>query len=122
MRRRVYEADCVCGLRWLVYRDDDDDGHSSTCVECGTVVYRLSTFEWSRWVRARQCEMRRDGTVECNICGATLDVPAGQVPRVTLVVDAAGKPSMRVVTLGNKEIHRCAIPTRQQWMQRHKSK
>jgi hypothetical protein len=45
MGGRVYEADCVCGLRWLVYRDDDDDGHSSTCVECGTVVYRLVDIE-----------------------------------------------------------------------------
>jgi hypothetical protein len=45
MGQRVYEAECICGLKWRVYRDEDDDGHSSTCVECGAVVYRLVDIE-----------------------------------------------------------------------------
>jgi hypothetical protein len=49
-----------------------------------------------------------DGRYECTLCGAILDIGLLDNPRVTIHA-ASGTPNERVLTLGTREIHRCAI-------------
>ena len=51
-----------------------------------------------------------DGRWLCVECGAELHVPQGEEPKVSLHA-ASGKPNVRVLKLGNKEIHRCEVRT-----------
>jgi len=48
-----------------------------------------------------------DRTV-CAQCGATLDVPIGKTPKVT-VVGSGGRPNVRVLVVEGREIHRCVL-------------
>jgi len=50
----------------------------------------------------------RDGKYECALCAAPLDVAPGE--RVIVAVHAAsGHPNVRVLTVGEREIHRSEI-------------
>ena len=49
-----------------------------------------------------------DGRYECAHCGAVLDIPLVEEPKVTIHA-ASGKPNMRVLTRHGKEIHRCDL-------------
>ena len=50
----------------------------------------------------------RDGKFECALCSAPLDVAQGE--RVMVALHAAsGQPNVRVLTVGEHEIHRCEI-------------
>lgn len=43
--RHQYEARCVCGQRWRVYRErdeDDDDDAMATCIACGADTFDLT--------------------------------------------------------------------------------
>jgi hypothetical protein len=51
---------------------------------------------------------RHDGRYECANCGAQLDIPEHGEPNVTFHA-AGGKPNVRVLKLGGREIHRCEI-------------
>lgn len=48
------------------------------------------------------------GPYECALCGALLDLPLDDGPRVE-IHSASGERTMRVLTYRGKEIHRCAI-------------
>jgi hypothetical protein len=52
--------------------------------------------------------MRRSDNYECTLCGALVDVPADTKPKVTTAQNA---PTMRVLKLAGKEIHRCRKTT-----------
>jgi hypothetical protein len=52
--------------------------------------------------------MRRSDNDECTLCGALVDVPADTKPKVATARDA---PTMRVLKLAGKEIHRCRKTT-----------
>ena len=54
---------------------------------------------------------KRNDRYECAFCGAVLDIPRGEEPRV-VVHAASGEPNVRVVNRGGEEIHRCAIRDR----------
>lgn len=59
--------------------------------------------------RAREDEMRLfDGRWMCAACGAVIDVPHGDEPKATLHA-ASGQPNVRVLTVDNREIHRCSL-------------
>src|SRR5438105_1584807 len=46
MVQRQYEARCVCGNRWRVYRtrteDEEDDDPMATCINCGAATFDLT--------------------------------------------------------------------------------
>jgi hypothetical protein len=48
-----------------------------------------------------------DGRATCALCGAALGVPIGTKIR-TVLQGAGGKPNVRVIYVGDEEIHRCA--------------
>jgi hypothetical protein len=48
MTQRQYEATCECGIRWPVYRDEDDDDRTSTCIECGAETIDLGEIDAAR--------------------------------------------------------------------------
>ncbi len=50
----------------------------------------------------------RDGRTECAQCGAVIDIPDGATPQITLHA-AGGQPTVRVISIDRKEIHRCEI-------------
>ena len=52
-----------------------------------------------------------DGRYECFLCGAFLDLPFMENPKVTIHA-ASGKPNIRVLTHNGNEIHRCEIDAR----------
>ena len=52
--------------------------------------------------------VRDDGKYECALCGAQLDMPRGTQPTSTLC-GMSGKPNVRVLTVGGKEVHRCTV-------------
>jgi hypothetical protein len=39
-----YQAQCVCGASWRVYREEVEEDPMSTCIACGEDTYDL-TFE-----------------------------------------------------------------------------
>jgi hypothetical protein len=39
-----YEAQCVCGATWRVYREEVEEDPMSTCIACGADTFDL-TFE-----------------------------------------------------------------------------
>jgi hypothetical protein len=47
-----------------------------------------------------------DGRYQCVLCGAVLDIGPDD-PR-EVIVASSGKPNMRALVLGGKELHRCA--------------
>jgi hypothetical protein len=49
-----------------------------------------------------------DGRYECAHCGAVLDIPLMNDPRV-MIRAASGQPNVRVLFLDEREIHRCEI-------------
>ena len=49
-----------------------------------------------------------DGRWVCRQCGAVLDVPTDRDPKVVIKA-ASGKPNVRVLMLGDTEVHRCEI-------------
>jgi hypothetical protein len=50
----------------------------------------------------------RDGKYACALCAAPLDVAPGE--KIMVAVHAAsGQPNVRVLTAGEREIHRCNI-------------
>ena len=51
-----------------------------------------------------------DGRYECINCGARLDVPLMEDPRVTIQA-SSGEPNRRTLMLDGKEIHSCTILT-----------
>jgi len=50
------------------------------------------------------------GRYQCAVCGADLDVPADATPKV-MIKAGSGKPTVRLLSIGGKEIHRCERPT-----------
>ncbi len=51
--------------------------------------------------------MRNPGReYECALCHAVLVVPADSTPKV-MIKGASGKPSLRILYVDRKEIHRC---------------
>jgi hypothetical protein len=52
-----------------------------------------------------------DGRVVCKYCGAQLEVPEGEVPKVTFHA-VSGEPLTRVLKVGNDELHSCEIAPR----------
>jgi hypothetical protein len=52
--------------------------------------------------------MRRNDNYECTLCGAIVDFPADTKPRV---ISASDAPTMRVLSVDGKEIHRCRKTT-----------
>ncbi len=36
-----YEARCVCGMTWRLYRDENEDDAFGTCVNCGRTTMDL---------------------------------------------------------------------------------
>ena len=57
--------------------------------------------------------MRRllDGKVVCKRCGAQLDVPEGETPKVTFHT-VSGEPLTRVLKVGTDELHSCEVASR----------
>lgn len=52
--------------------------------------------------------MRPDGGYECAGCGAPLDVSEGEKP-LAILFAASGKPTVRVLKVNGREIHRCEV-------------
>jgi hypothetical protein len=79
---------------------------------CGCLgrLRRLPTYEGPRvFHTGRGAAMRlRDGRYECAQCGAVLDVPLDDTPNV-MIHAASGQPTMRVISVGYTELHRCEI-------------
>ena len=42
MPQHQYEAQCVCGMRWRIYRDEDEDDAMATCIACGEDTHDLA--------------------------------------------------------------------------------
>jgi len=39
-----YEAQCVCGMRWRIYRDEDEEDPMATCIACGEDTHDLAAI------------------------------------------------------------------------------
>jgi hypothetical protein len=52
----------------------------------------------------------RDGSYVCALCGAELDV--SEHDTVTTIAGSSGKPNLRILSIGGKEIHRCELLSR----------
>ena len=53
--------------------------------------------------------MRRvDGTYQCVLCGAVLDIPFPAAPHAVLEAHA-GKRNVRVLSMDGRELHRCEV-------------
>jgi hypothetical protein len=48
------------------------------------------------------------GRYECVLCGAVLNISDAAKVR-TLIVTSTGKPDVRVIFVGGKEVHRCTL-------------
>jgi hypothetical protein len=48
------------------------------------------------------------GKYVCAKCGAKLDTPLGEPPKVTIRA-ASGEPNVRVLSRDGEELHRCTI-------------
>jgi len=42
MTEHHYEAQCACGARWRVYRDENDEDPMTTCINCGADTFDLT--------------------------------------------------------------------------------
>jgi len=60
----------------------------------------------------------RKGKYLCVLCGEEVGVLPGQRPKV-VIKTFGGKPNMRVITLGDRELHACAMGT--SWENRAKA-
>jgi hypothetical protein len=49
-----------------------------------------------------------DGKVLCKLCGAQLDIPKGETPKVTFHA-VTGGPLTRVLKVATDEVHRCDV-------------
>ena len=49
-----------------------------------------------------------DGCYECAVCGAVLDIPGDEKPRV-VIKSTSGKPHMRAIIYDGVEIHACPV-------------
>jgi hypothetical protein len=49
-----------------------------------------------------------DGKVLCKLCGAQLDIPHGETPKVTFYA-VTGGPLTRVMKVGADELHSCDV-------------
>jgi hypothetical protein len=58
-----------------------------------------------------------DGKWRCVYCGEVTAKPAGRKPEAVFSA-ASGRPTMRVLFVGAKEIHRCAASGRQLFLPR----
>jgi hypothetical protein len=47
---------------------------------------------------------------QCAVCGADIAIPADATPKV-MIKAGSGKPTVRLLSIGGKEIHRCERPT-----------
>jgi hypothetical protein len=55
--------------------------------------------------------LRRDDRYTCAHCGAVLNLRLDATPKVT-IKGASGKPTVRVLSVGREEVHRCEMPTK----------
>jgi hypothetical protein len=46
----------------------------------------------------------------CSMCGVPVEVGAGSVRPLTMLVGASGEPNVRVISLAGAEVHRCPFP------------
>jgi hypothetical protein len=53
------------------------------------------------------------GRYKCALCGATLDMTDHALAR-TMLVSPSGQPTVRVILIDGREIHRCQLATDQQ--------
>jgi hypothetical protein len=52
--------------------------------------------------------LERDGTVVCKLCGAQLDIPEDETPKVSFHA-VTGGPLTRVLQVRTAEVHRCEV-------------
>jgi ANTAR domain len=48
MPQHQYEARCVCGMRWRIYRDEDEEDPTATCIACGEDTHDLGDIGKAR--------------------------------------------------------------------------
>jgi hypothetical protein len=48
MPQHQFEARCVCGMRWRIYRDEDEEDPMAACIACGADTHDLADIAVAR--------------------------------------------------------------------------
>jgi len=86
-----YEARCVCGNRWRVYRTaaDDDEDPMATCINCGGP-------------KLEPVQLARGGTVQTYVINHTMPAPfVAPLPIAVLDMDDGARLMLQVVGDGS---------------------